>query len=247
MTQAIIHDSSHIHKRNYVLFSKVSKRWKKGIVLESVDLEMQGGDCILITGENGSGKSTLLKIMAGLLKPNGGNVNMGTKELSWSRARKNIRKNVMYLHQTPYLFAGSVEKNLTFVASERSIKEAMQWADISHLANQQTYSLSGGERQRVALARAWLKQPKILLLDEPTANLDHESRLRTIELLCNFKEKGVAMLIASHDPAHFNSAVNRKVQLKDGKLYTVKAPDITHRLLKYKPLESTKMSNLYLA
>jgi len=233
-------------KPSYMIFSKISKNWKKRVVLDQVELEMQGGNCILITGENGSGKSTLLKIIAGLLKPDNGFVNMGTNELNWFHARKLIRQNIMYLHQTPYLFDGSVEKNLTFVSSELDIKDAMKWADISHLAKQQTHSLSGGERQRAALARAWLKQPEILLLDEPTANLDHDSRQRTIELLCNLKEKGVAIVIASHDPAHFNAVLNKKMHLKDGKLYPVKAPELNRGPLKLNPLEATKISNLYL-
>jgi tungstate transport system ATP-binding protein len=129
----------------------------------------------------------------------------------------------MYLHQTPYLFAGSVEKNLSYVHTAtnnpHAIQEAMKWAGISHLATQSTANLSGGERQRVALARAWLKHPMVLLLDEPTANLDQPSRQRTVELICRLKQQGVALVIASHDPLHFQQVIDSRLTLKKGELH----------------------------
>ncbi|CAA6821831.1 MAG: ABC transporter ATP-binding protein [uncultured Thiotrichaceae bacterium] len=206
----------------YIHFHELSKSWNGKTLLEQIDIELHGGDCLLITGENGSGKSTLLRIMAGLLKPDHAliSTSRGTdnQHVNWHKRKKMLRQHIMYLHQTPYLFAGTVKKNLAYVKSELDINDAMQWADIETLADQQTYSLSGGEKQRVALARAWLKQPDILLLDEPTANLDQDSRQRTIELLCSLKTQGVAIVIASHDPLHFTQAVNKQMNLNNGKL-----------------------------
>lgn len=201
-----------------IYFSNITKHWKTRQVLAGIDIALHGGDCMLITGENGSGKSTLLRIMAGLLKPDHAWVSTGIEKQAWRYYRKLLRQQIMYLHQTPYLFDSTVEKNLNYVRSSLDIKEAMQWAGISHLATQPAYGLSGGERQRVALARVWLKQPSILLLDEPTANLDQESRQRTIDLLCSLKESGVAIVIASHDPVHFNQVVNAHMHLQNGKL-----------------------------
>ena len=209
---------------SYIRFSNLSKSWGRKQVLDNLEIELQGGDCIFISGGNGSGKSTLLRIMAGLLKPNSGTINTYFGTSSWQNGRKNIRKQVMYLHQTPYLFSGSVEKNLRYVESNLDIQDAMEWAEIGHLANQPTHELSGGERQRVALARAWLKQPSVLLLDEPTANLDQSSRRRTIDLLCSMKREGVAIVIASHDPIHFSSAINKQLHLINGSLEEVSGP-----------------------
>ncbi|HHJ20520.1 MAG TPA: ABC transporter ATP-binding protein [Gammaproteobacteria bacterium] len=210
----------------YIRFSGIIKRWQKKMVLNQVDIELQGGHCILISGENGSGKSTLLRIMAGLLKPEQAYVDIGMGNLPWKRCLKLVRQQMMYLHQSPYLFDGSVEKNLSYVRSasgykkpnQNAIHQAMAWADITHLAKQPTQGLSGGERQRVALARAKLKQPKILLLDEPTANLDQESRYRTVELLCGLKKQGVAIVIASHDPVHFLHVIDTRLHLQQGHL-----------------------------
>ncbi len=104
--------------------------------------------------------------------------------------------------------------------AKEAIAEAMQWAGICHLAEQSTSSLSGGERQRVALARARLKQPKVLLLDEPTANLDQASRQRTVELIYRLKKQGVAVVIACHDPLHFEQAIDVRLTLVKGSLMT---------------------------
>lgn len=204
----------------YMHFSDVSKCWQKKQVLDSVSIELQGGECTLISGDNGSGKSTLLRILAGLLKPDQATVGVCKHLRSWARCRKILRQRTMYLHQTPYLFDGTVRKNLSLVRSHRDIDEAMTWADISHLADQPVHGLSGGERQRVALARAWLKHPDFLFLDEPTANLDQESRHRTVDLLCSLKDQGVAILVASHDPSHFSKALSKHLHLKDGRIQT---------------------------
>lgn len=214
-----------------IYFTGISKRWKTRQVLDGIDIELHGGDCMLITGENGSGKSTLLRIMAGLLKPDHAWVSTGIEKQAWKYYRKLLRQQIMYLHQTPYLFDSTVEKNLNYVHSSLAIDEAMQWAGISHLATQSAHGLSGGERQRVALARVWLKQPGILLLDEPTANLDQESRERTIDLLCSLKEKGVAIVIASHDPVHFNQVVNTHMHLQEGKLKAVEISEKTAKVV----------------
>ena len=210
----------------FLQYAGIRKTWKRKTILEQIDIELHGGECLLISGENGSGKSTLLRILAGLLKPDAGSVTYGKGTLPWKKTLKQLSHQVMYLHQTPYLFAGTVEKNLAYVrasscntqAKKALIQEAMQWAGIDYLAKQSVTGLSGGERQRVALARAWIKRPKALLLDEPTANLDQQSRQRTVELICCLKKQGVAIVIASHDPLHFEQAIDTRLLLENGRL-----------------------------
>ena len=133
----------------------------------------------------------------------------------------------MYLHQQPYMFEGSVRKNLQFTQkvshqATQTIDEAIEWAGLEDIINQDANSVSGGEKQRVAIARAYLRSPQVVLLDEPTANLDHQSRIRTLELLTQFKQRGIAMIIASHDPDIFNGIQDERLQLDSTRLTNLK-------------------------
>ena len=117
----------------------------------------------------------------------------------------------MYLHQQPYMLAGSVRRNLEYTArlnpaiidKPAAVDQIMQWAGLEQLATQTAVSLSGGQQQRVALARARLRNPQLLLLDEPTANLDTDGRNRTLLMLQAFQESGTAIMISTHDPNFF--------------------------------------------
>jgi len=206
-----------------------NKRHQK-CVLDHVDVELHGGELVLLSGKNGSGKSTLLRIMAGLVKPDQATINTGLEARSWKQCRKILQREVMYLYQEPYMFDGSVYRNLAYALDTSrqtyKIKQALDWAGLASQANMSAKCLSGGERQRVALAQAWLKQPSVLLLDEPTANMDDASRRRTEELLLAFKEHGTALFIASHDPTHFEQSMDHHLQLTEGSLKPAR-PDQT--------------------
>ena len=222
----------------HIQFSNINKYYTKkhlGIftdrknsktILDSAEIELKGGECVLLTGQNGSGKSTLLRILAGMLKPNSATVTTGFESLSWKKANKLIRRQVMYLYQEPYMFDGSVTRNLKYALNDKQlgsksnyqVTQALKWANLEHRAETSAKCLSGGERQRVALAQAWLKQPSILLLDEPTANMDEESRRSTEELLRRFKDNGTALLIASHDINHFSQTMDKRLLLDKGKI-----------------------------
>ena len=218
-------------KKRFGLFTR--KKSSK-VILENAEIELKGGECILLTGKNGSGKSTLLRILAGMLKPDSAIIHTGLESLKWRKANKLIRQQVMYLYQEPYMFEGSVTRNLEYALDVKKvdkkvdknptnkIKQALKWANLEHRASTTAKCLSGGERQRVALAQAWLKQPSVLLLDEPTANMDEESRRSTEELLRKFKEAGTALLIASHDINHFHQIMDKRLQLDDGAITEIK-------------------------
>ena len=205
-------------------YNHIVKKYGKGkqtkSILQDVSLKMIGGECTLITGKNGSGKSTLLRILGGLLKPDSGLINTGLMSVSWKKYRQAIRNDVMYLYQEPYMFDGTVKQNLGYALNKNQphkiIDEALAWAELEHRGDTQAKCLSGGERQRVALAQAWIKQPAILLLDEPTANMDTNSRKRTETLLSTFKSSGTALYIASHDPNHFHQIMDNRLLLEDG-------------------------------
>lgn len=202
-------------------------------ILCDVDITLTRGECILLTGKNGCGKSTLLRILSGMLKPDEATVATGIQSSSWKKSRKLLRNKVMYLYQEPFMFDGSVHRNLSYAISgsdtKQKINQALEWADLKHRENTEAKCLSGGEKQRVALAQAWLKQPDVLLLDEPTANMDDTSRKATEALLKQFKESNTALLIASHDINHFSEIMDKRFALVDGGLIDVSDDiEITH-------------------
>ena len=207
-----------------------NKRQQK-CILDHINVELHGGELVLLSGKNGSGKSTLLRIMAGLVKPDQATINTGLETRTWKQCRNTLQQEVMYLYQEPYMFDGSVYRNLAYALDAPrqtyKIKQALAWAGLESQANMSAKCLSGGERQRVALAQAWLKQPSVLLLDEPTANMDDASRRRTEELLLAFKDNGTALFIASHDPNHFTQSMDHRLQLIDGVLRPAAASQST--------------------
>ena len=225
----------------HIQFSNINKRYTKKrlgfftdknnskVILDNADIELKGGECVLLTGKNGSGKSTLLRILAGMLKPDSATINTGLESLSWTKANKIIRQQVMYLYQEPYMFDGTVRRNLAYALDGKKfasksacqVEQALKWANLEHRADTSAKCLSGGERQRVALAQAWLKQPSVLLLDEPTGNMDEESRRSTEDLLDKFKNSGTALLIASHDVNHFHQTMDKRLLLKVGQIFEI--------------------------
>jgi tungstate transport system ATP-binding protein len=225
--------------------SAMKKHFGKRAVLSDIELTLHAGECTLLSGANGAGKTTLLRILAGLEKPDSSQISVATGTTgSWRRCRADLHKRILYLHQQPYMFDGSVRYNLGYAlpkgldkpSRRRMIDRAIEWAGLHHLTDTPAKSLSGGERQRVSLARAWLRNPQILLLDEPTANLDQEARERTLDLLKSFKEQGIALLLASHDPLHFCSLIDRHLHLFEGRLVMIEDS-------KLMPISSSKTDN----
>ena len=207
-------------------FSNISKRYRRRCILDGVDFKLHKGQCTMLCGTNGSGKTTLLRIMAGLEKPDAGTINTGLGEIKWRSYRRALQAKIMYLHQHPYMFDASVRQNIAYALphgyshAERGkhIDQALHWADLVPLADVSATTLSGGESQRVALARAWLRAPAVLLLDEPIANMDQESRLRTHSLLRQLKSEGMAIVLTSHDEMQFQTLTDRQLLLKDGRI-----------------------------
>jgi tungstate transport system ATP-binding protein len=206
-------------------YQHIHQRFGKREILNDITVRLQQGEVVLLTGDNGSGKSTLLRIMAGLLKPDSGNVVCVNEPGAISHSRKTLLKEVMYLHQTPYLFDGSVKKNLLYALNKgredraKQVDQALEWVGLEHLAEENAKTLSGGERQRIALARALLRRPRFLLLDEPTAHLDAISSARISNLLLELKSRSVSMLIASHEPFYLGDLIDVEYKLENGRLF----------------------------
>lgn len=212
-------------------FLGISKSYRSSIVIKDARIKVSNAQCTLLIGENGTGKTTLLKIMSGLEKPDVGMVRIDGQDVKWGRSKNRLLKNMMYLHQQPYMLDGSVRNNLEYILkvnglsvkqNQELILQAIEWAGIERVIDQDAKHLSGGEKQRVAIARAYLRNPQVVLLDEPTANLDQASRVRTLALLKQLKASGIAMIIASHDPDLFAEFQDERLNLAQGKLTNLK-------------------------
>jgi tungstate transport system ATP-binding protein len=209
-----------------VSFSAISHSFGSRKVLDNIGIDLQPGKVMLLSGENGSGKTTLLRIIAGLLKPDTGYVETGSGLLSWKKSQSGLINNFMYLHQTPYMFEGSVYRNLSIATKSTVSKEdrknqvldAMEWAMLGGHRFASAKTLSGGQQQRVSLARAWLRQPPFILLDEPTTNMDSNSARRTILLLEKLKHANIGLIISSHSKHLFDSLVDHHLELRDFQL-----------------------------
>ena len=204
-------------------------------VIADARIKVRNTHCTVLIGGNGAGKTTLLKMMSGLDKPAAGIIRVDGKNMKWRHARPLLLQHFMYLHQQPFMFDGTVEKNLKFCLRlsqrpQRLLRDAIEWAGLEDIIHSHAYSLSGGEKQRVAIARAYLRNPRVVLLDEPTANLDHKAKLRTLELLKQFKSEGTAMVITSHDPDIFHAIQDERLQLEQGRLTNLKPRDKKHRI-----------------
>lgn len=205
----------------------VDKRFGNRNVLSDVGLELHEGRLTLLLGPNGAGKSTLLKIFAGLESPDRAQVTWRGQTQPWRRLASHYRREVVYLHQDPYLFRGTVRQNLSYglrllrlSRSEREtrLRHALDWTGLAELADESAHRLSGGQRQRVALARAWVLRPRMLLLDEPTASLDPAAKSGVRDTLGELKQAGVALLVTTHEPQHLRGIEDACLRLQNARL-----------------------------
>ncbi len=205
----------------------LSKSWDRKPLLRSVDITAVSGQFSVLCGENGSGKTTLLKIMTGLVRPDQCQIDLNGKELSWKQARSHLIKHTLYLHQTPYMFSGSVHHNLMLSSNQgdnsatqkHRIQEVLESAELDQLKDKSAKTLSGGQQQRVALARASVNGSSFLFLDEPTASMDTESVKRTLGFLHQLKQGGTAILACTHNPETFEALLDRLLVLENHTLY----------------------------
>ena len=177
-------------------------------LLDIANLHLEAGKIYALTGDNGSGKSTLLRILAGLEKPDALHGRFENKTVSGADYLPELRREIIYVHQHPYLFNTSVAANIEYGMKMRGIDkgqrqrladDAILWAGLQHVINVAPKRLSGGEKQRVALARAKVLSPRLLLVDEPTANLDRAAREQIVELLRQTASANNCVVVACHD------------------------------------------------
>lgn len=180
----------------------------QNLVLEDANLNIQARDLVAVIGPNGGGKSTLFKLILGLLAPQRGKVRIFGKEATTNQARVGYVPQVSSASQhfpirvAEVVALGSEESRrwrLGFSAQVRERAEAaLEEVGMIEFRHRSWQALSGGQRQRVLVARALMSQPKLLLLDEPTANLDLQSKTQLYELLHRLNEQ-TTILVSTHD------------------------------------------------
>jgi ABC-type multidrug transport system ATPase subunit len=194
-------------------------------VLRGVSLDLDPGTLAVVGGTNGSGKSTLLRCLAGTSSFSG-EAWLGDHRLG-RRASAAARRLVGYLPQSPALpETGTVEEVIRLFARLRGADPAgipLPDAFLPPL-HQRIGSLSGGQAQRVAIAAALLGHPSLLLLDEPTANLDEAGRSILLQALASLSRSGTTVLVASPAPGELAEVAHLAVELREGAAVTVSAP-----------------------
>lgn len=208
--------------------SHITKVFAERTVLDISDLEITAGKICTLLGPNGAGKSTLLNILAFLDTSNTGTLNFcGTDVRNGKNSLLPYRKQVVLVDQSPILFTGTVWKNVEFGLKVRKIEKAerqervtkaLERVGMQNFAKADAQKLSGGETKRVALARALAVNPKVLLLDEPTANVDVENQKIIIEIIKQANLAGTSVIFSTHQLSEGQQLADQTIVLKNGKL-----------------------------
>lgn len=202
------------------------------VALDDINLSIIEGSVVVLKGSSGSGKSTILSLIAALGKPTSGEIivdGVSISKLTDNFSSEYRSQNIGIVFQKYNLIPSlSVKENiiLPLIPSnpdaktiESKLNKVLEMFDIADKKEIIVKNLSGGEQQRVAIARAYIDNPKIIIADEPTANLDEKLSLRFIEILRGLKQENKTIIIATHDPLFFGlDFVDEEIEIKDGRL-----------------------------
>jgi tungstate transport system ATP-binding protein len=184
----------------------IVKTYGRITALDHVSLKVRRGETLALLGSNGAGKTTMLKIMGGILKQDSGNIYYGREKID-DRNLKLLRRNSTMVFQKTVLFNSDVYGNVAYGLElrripeadlEHRVREALSQVGLEGYEKRPVKTLSGGEQQRVSLARALALKPELLLLDEPTANLDPENAAAVEKIIKEFKG-ATTVILATHN------------------------------------------------
>jgi len=212
-------------------FKNVSKRYPDGYVaLNNIDLTVESGEMVFVTGHSGAGKSTLLKLIAAIERPTSGTITISGQNIAQLKpgAIPYLRRKIGFIFQDhKLLFDRNVFDNVLLPLQIGSfdnkavagrVRAALDKVGLLKKEKSLPITLSGGERQRLCIARAVVHRPSILIADEPTGNLDVEYARDIMAMFKSFYQVGVTVLIATHDASLLENTQHRILSLKQGKL-----------------------------
>ncbi|HBR86318.1 MAG TPA: cell division ATP-binding protein FtsE [Candidatus Marinimicrobia bacterium] len=214
-----------------IQLKNVSYTYRKGFGLANIDLKINDGEFVFLIGPTGSGKTTLLSLMHMEIFPESGKVTIGDFDSDTIKKRKipTLRRSIGLISQNYHLLDDrnlfeNVALPLHVIGHNQNdiseaVEEALDEVGLSGFEDHFPQELSGGEQQRACLARALIKDPKIILADEPTGNLDPVTSFDLVKLLEEINsEEGTTVFMASHNYSLIKSRNHRIVEIHDGKL-----------------------------
>ncbi|NMA69468.1 MAG: ABC transporter ATP-binding protein [Desulfitobacterium sp.] len=207
-------------------------------VLKEISFSVKRGQIACLLGPNGTGKTTLLRCLLGLQAPRGGSVFLDGKNMSHLSAKKRARlmayvpqssglafpyevREIVLMGRVAYLSPGGAHKD----TDRQAVFDAMEKLEIEHLAKRSFQELSGGERQMVLVARALAQQSDLLIMDEPTANLDYSNQVKILKTIKHLSAQGYGILMTSHYPDHAFLACDNAVLMRDGRVMIQGTPE----------------------
>ncbi|WP_172135905.1 ABC transporter ATP-binding protein [Adlercreutzia sp. ZJ473] len=207
-------------------------------VLKGVSFSIDRGEILCLLGSNGTGKTTLLRCLLGFEKPDGGRILVDGEDVTRMRLERRARYLAYVPQSTSIAFPYTAREvvlmgrvaHLATGASHTArdmqvVDEAMERLQIAHLAECRYQEMSGGERQMVLVARALAQDARLLVMDEPTANLDYHNQVKILTALKYLAGQGLGILMTSHYPDHAFLACTKAALMKGGALVDVGPPD----------------------
>lgn len=221
-----------------ISLQNVSRIYPGGVhALDNMSLQIAQGEWVALMGPSGSGKTTLLNLVDGLDRPTSGRVivqgrdttQLAPNEMTTFR-RENIGLVFQQFHLIPYLTALEnvmLAQYYHSLTDKEQAARALDAVQMTHRANHLPSQLSGGEQQRVCIARALINDPKVILADEPTGNLDDANEEKVIEIFYALHEQGKTLVVATHDPS-IGGLAQRLIMLRHGRLVTDQRNTLNH-------------------
>lgn len=200
-----------------LVVSGITKKYGRSQILKDVSLSVKAGEIVAIIGKNGCGKSTLLKIIAGVLKPDSGNITYYNRDAL--KDNKVFSKFAGYVPQdNPLMEELTVKDNLLFWSMSKDIdKDVLEEFDLEEILNKKVSSLSGGMKRRLSIATTVINRPPVLILDEPTSSLDLYYQKCIMDALLDIKKKDGMVLMSTHNESEILMA-DRVYVFDDGGL-----------------------------